>query len=124
MGAKVARSDKLCINFWDDAAIGFTGMDIETCVRVRIPTLSILFNNFHMAMGTTAMGLSQRKFGAMDISGDYASMARVLGLYSERGADLEEIAGALGPTIAQSTQRRFHVDTPDRGHFPAGLRRR
>jgi thiamine pyrophosphate-dependent acetolactate synthase large subunit-like protein len=33
-----------------DAAIGFTGMDLETAVRDRIPVLSILLNNFSMAM--------------------------------------------------------------------------
>jgi acetolactate synthase-1/2/3 large subunit len=41
MGAKVAHPDKLCINFWGDAAIGMTGMDFETCVRTKIPILSI-----------------------------------------------------------------------------------
>ena len=41
MGAKLAKPDKLCINFWGDAAIGFTGMDFETAVRERIPILSM-----------------------------------------------------------------------------------
>ena len=40
MGAKLAHPDKLCINVWGDAAIGFTGMDFETAVRERIPILS------------------------------------------------------------------------------------
>ena len=48
MGAKLASPDKLCINAWGDAAIGFTGMDFETAVRERIPILSILFNNFSL----------------------------------------------------------------------------
>ena len=46
MGAKLANPDKLCINVWGDAAIGFTGMDFETAVRERIPIMSILLNNF------------------------------------------------------------------------------
>jgi thiamine pyrophosphate-dependent acetolactate synthase large subunit-like protein len=50
MGAKLVRPDKLCINFWGDAAIGFTGMDFETAARERIPILSILSNNFSMAI--------------------------------------------------------------------------
>ena len=37
MGAKLARPDKLCINVWGDAAIGFTGMDFETAARERNP---------------------------------------------------------------------------------------
>ena len=43
MGAKLAAPEKLCINVWGDAAIGFTGMDFETAVRENIPILSILF---------------------------------------------------------------------------------
>ena len=51
MGAKLAKPDKLCVNVWGDAAIGFTGMDFETAVRERIPILSILFNNFSSHTG-------------------------------------------------------------------------
>ena len=50
--------DKLCINVWGDAAIGFTGMDFETAVRERIPILSILFNNFSMAIEIPVMPVS------------------------------------------------------------------
>lgn len=102
MGAKVAKPDKLCMNFWGDAAIGFTGMDFETCVRERIPIMSVLFNNFHMAMETPAMGLSHRKFGTMDISGDYAAMARAFGGYGERVTDPNEINAALRRGIEQT----------------------
>ena len=35
MGAKLAHPDKLCINVWGDAAIGFTGMDFERARRGR-----------------------------------------------------------------------------------------
>src|SRR5690606_35978482 len=30
MGAKLANPERLCVNFWGDAAIGMTGMDFET----------------------------------------------------------------------------------------------
>ena len=50
MGAKLAHPDRLCVNVWGDAAIGFTGMDFETAVRERIPILSVLLNNFSMAI--------------------------------------------------------------------------
>ena len=59
MGAKLAKPDHLCINVWGDAAIGFTGMDLETAVRERIPILSILFNNFSMAIEIPIMPVSQ-----------------------------------------------------------------
>src|SRR5580693_6731973 len=61
MGAKLARPDKLCINVWGDAAIGFTGMDFETAVRERIPIMSILLNNFSMAIELKVMPISTEK---------------------------------------------------------------
>ena len=86
MGAKLVHPDKLCINVWGDAAIGFTGMDFETAVRDRIPILSILLNNFSMACELPIMQISTEKYRATDISGDYAALARALGGYGERVA--------------------------------------
>ena len=95
MGAKLAHPDKLCMNVWGDAAIGFTGMDFETAVRERIPILSILFNNFSMAIEIPIMPVSQEKYGATEISGNYADMAKAFGAYGERVTDPGEITAAL-----------------------------
>jgi thiamine pyrophosphate-dependent acetolactate synthase large subunit-like protein len=102
MGAKLARPDKLCINVWGDAAIGFTGMDFETAVRERIPILSILLNNFSMAIELKVMPISTEKYRSTDISGDYAAMARAFGGYGERVTDPSEIKGAIQRGIAQT----------------------
>ena len=45
MGAKLAEPKKLCVNVMGDAAIGMTGMDIETAARNRIAILTVVFNN-------------------------------------------------------------------------------
>src|SRR6201746_1571089 len=62
MGAKLAKPEKLCVNVWGDAAIGFTGMDFETAVRERIPIMSILLNNFSMAIELKVMPISTEKY--------------------------------------------------------------
>jgi acetolactate synthase-1/2/3 large subunit len=95
MGAKLAHPDKLCINVWGDAAIGFTGMDFETAVRERIPILSILLNNFSMAMELPIMPVSTEKYRSTDISGDYAAFARAMGAYGERVTTPDEIVPAI-----------------------------
>ena len=104
MGAKLAKPDHLCINLWGDAAIGFTGMDFETCVRERIPILSILFNNFSMAMELPIMKVSDAKYNTCDISGNYSDMAKAFGGYSERITDPNDIVAALKRGIA-ATER-------------------
>ena len=104
MGAKLARPDHLCINVWGDAAIGFTGMDLETAARERIPILSVLFNNFAMAIEIPIMPVSQRKYHSTDISGDYAAMARSFGLYGERITDPADIVDALKRGISATEE--------------------
>jgi thiamine pyrophosphate-dependent acetolactate synthase large subunit-like protein len=95
MGAKLAKPDKLCINVWGDAAIGFTGMDFETAVRERIPILSILLNNFSMAIELKVMPVSTEKYRSTDISGNYAQFAQALGGYGERIEKPADIVPAI-----------------------------
>jgi acetolactate synthase-1/2/3 large subunit len=95
LGAKLAAPDKLCINVWGDAAIGFTGMDFETAVRERIPILSILFNNFSMAIELPIMKVATEKYRSTDISGHYADLARALGGHGERVTEPGDIVPAI-----------------------------
>jgi thiamine pyrophosphate-dependent acetolactate synthase large subunit-like protein len=102
MGAKLAKPDKLCINFWGDAAIGFTGMDFETAARERIPILSCLMNNFSMAIELKVMPVSTEKYRSTDISGNYADMAKAFGGYGERVTDPGQIKAAIQRGIEQT----------------------
>jgi acetolactate synthase-1/2/3 large subunit len=100
MGAKLACPDKLCINVWGDAAIGFTGTDLETAARDRIPILSILLNNEAMAIELPIMPIATEKYRATDITGDYAAFARSLGCHGERVTEASEIVPALRRALA------------------------
>lgn len=102
MGAKLERPDKLCINWWGDAAIGFTGMDFETAVRERIPILSVLSNNFCMAIELPVMKVATEKYRGTDISGNYAEFATALGGYGERITDPAEIVPAIRRGVAKT----------------------
>jgi acetolactate synthase-1/2/3 large subunit len=104
MGAKLARPEKLCINVWGDAAIGFTGMDFETAVRERIPILSVLLNNSSMACEIPVMPVSTDKYRSTDISGSYAKMALAFGAYGERVTEPEEIVPAIRRGIEKTRE--------------------
>jgi acetolactate synthase I/II/III large subunit len=104
MGAKLARPDKLCINLWGDAAIGFTGMDFETAVRERIPILSVLLNNFSMAIELKVMKVATQKYRSTDITGDYAAMARAFGGYGERVTEPGEIVPAIKRAMVKTQE--------------------
>jgi len=101
MGAKLESPEKLCINVWGDAAIGFTGMDFETAVRERIPILSVMLNNSCMAIELPIMQVATQKFRSTDISGNYAALAQALGGYGERVTQ----PGAIVPAITRAVQK-------------------
>jgi acetolactate synthase-1/2/3 large subunit len=102
MGAKLAMPDKLCVNVWGDAAIGFTGMDFETAVRERIPILSVLLNNFSMAIELKVMATATQKYRSTDISGNYADFAKALGGWGERVTEPGDIVPAIKRAVAKT----------------------
>jgi acetolactate synthase-1/2/3 large subunit len=106
MGAKLAAPDKLCVNFWGDAAIGFTGMDFETAVRERIPILSVLLNNFSMAIELKVMKVATEKYRSTDISGNYAEFARALGGWGERVTEPGQVVPAIKRAVEQTREGR------------------
>jgi len=95
MGAKLAAPEKVCINWMGDAAFGMTGLDFETAVRCQIPIITIVSNNYTMAIETSRMMESQERYRTRDLGGNYADLARSLGGRAERVTDPEEIGPAL-----------------------------
>jgi acetolactate synthase-1/2/3 large subunit len=84
MGAKLANPDATCINVMGDASIGMVGMDIETAVRNQIGILTIVFNNGVMAGERRGMEIATEKYHALDLGGDYRTVAAGLGAWSKR----------------------------------------
>jgi acetolactate synthase I/II/III large subunit len=100
MGAKLAAPKKLCVNVMGDAAIGMTGMDIETAARNRIGILTIVFNNGVMAAERDVLQLSTKKYGALTVSGNYAKVAEGLNVASARVEKPAAIVPAIKEAVA------------------------
>jgi acetolactate synthase I/II/III large subunit len=95
MGAKLARPEKLCVNFMGDAAFGMVGLDLETAVRHGIPTMTVVLNNSGMASEVRDMPFAEAHYATSNLGGDYAGIARALGAYAERVVDPHDIRPAL-----------------------------
>lgn len=95
IGAKLARPEKVCVNFMGDAAFGMTGLDFETAVRSNLPIITVVLNNSTMGAEVQAMATSHELYNTRDLGGNYAGMAREMGGYSERIENPEEIAPAF-----------------------------
>ena len=95
IGAKMARPEKVCVNFMGDAAFGMTGLDFETAVRSHLPIITVVLNNSTMAAETTLMATSHDLYNTRDLGGNYADLGRAMGGYSERIEDPAEVIPAF-----------------------------
>jgi acetolactate synthase I/II/III large subunit len=99
MGAKLAAPDKLCVNIMGDASIGMTGMDIETAARNRIGILTVVFNNGVMAAERDVLQLSNKKYGALTVGGNYTKVAEGLNVAAMRIEKPGDIAPAIKDAV-------------------------
>jgi acetolactate synthase I/II/III large subunit len=99
MGAKLAAPEKLCVNVMGDAAIGMTGMDIETASRNRIAILTVVFNNGVMAAERDVLELSTKKYGALTVGGNYAKVADGLNVAATRVEKPNAIVPAIKDAV-------------------------
>jgi acetolactate synthase-1/2/3 large subunit len=99
MGAKLAAPDKLCVNVMGDAAIGMTGMDIETAARNGIAILTVVFNNGVMAAERDVLPISTKKFGALTVGGNYAKVAEGLNVAATRVEKPADIVPAIKDAV-------------------------
>ena len=99
IGAKLAAPEKLCMNVMGDASFGMTGMDIETAARNRIAILTVVFNNGVMGAEREELKISDQKYGAMTVSGNYAKVAEGLNVASTRVEKPAQILGAIKQAV-------------------------
>jgi acetolactate synthase-1/2/3 large subunit len=101
IGAKLAHPDHLVVHLLGDASFGMTGMELETAVRMGLPTLTILINNG--GIGGGMMGMSRPAGTPPDVAklgGNFSVVAQGLGAHSER----VEQPGDLIPAYRRAIQ--------------------
>ncbi len=106
LGAKLAAPDKTVIAVQGDAAIGMSGMDIETASRERIPITIVVLNNGVMTGYIRYLPVASEKYGARLLTGDYTKLAESLGAYAERVVEPNEVGPAVQRAIKQNEAGR------------------
>jgi len=95
MGAKVACPERTVVNIMGDAAFGQSGMDLETAVRNRIGTITVLMNNSCLGGYDKHIPNATRLYGTRFITGNYSKIAEGLGAHVERVERPAEIIPAV-----------------------------
>src|SRR2546423_719689 len=99
LGAKLAEPNKLCVNVMGDSSFGMTGMDIETAARNNIAILTVVFNNGVMGAERDVLKISDRKYGAMTVSGDYTKVAEGLNVAARRVEKPSDIVSGIKEAV-------------------------
>jgi acetolactate synthase-1/2/3 large subunit len=100
VGVKLGRPDHLVFHLLGDASYGMVGMEIETAVRMGLPTLTVLLNNGGTGGGLMAMDRPNAAPPAMaELGGNFSLVAQGLGAYSERVVQPEDIIPAFRRAI-------------------------
>ena len=99
-GARLARPHHHCINIMGDAAIGMVGMDLETSVRNRLATITIVLKNAVMGGYIDHHPVAARDYGIHELGGDYADVAAALGAHAERVSAPADFVPALERALA------------------------
>jgi thiamine pyrophosphate-dependent acetolactate synthase large subunit-like protein len=114
MGAKLARPDRQVVAVVGDYAFGAAaGMEVETCARWNIPIVIVVANNG----GIAAHSIQDRSFPAdappiaVLLPVDYERMAEMVGGYSERVTDPDEIGPAMERAFASGKVSVLNVVT-------------
>ena len=100
IGAKLANPDKFCLNLMGDGAFGMSGLDIETSVRAGAPITTVLLNNGGMATYPGGYPTARERFGATEMTGDYAKIAEGLGAVGITVTDPSDV----GPSLMKAQQ--------------------
>ena len=101
IGVKLGRPEELVFNVLGDASFGMVGMELETAVRMGLPTLTVLLNNGGTGGGLMAMARETAAPPLMaELGGNFAQVAQGLGAYAERVEQPGELADAFRRAIA------------------------
>jgi len=104
VGVKLGRPDHLVFHVLGDASYGMVGMEVETAVRMGLPTLTVLLNNGGTGGGLMAMDRPNAAPPTMaELGGNFSLVAQGLGAYSERVVQPEGIIPAFRRAI-QATE--------------------
>ena len=100
IGAKLGRPDHLVFHMLGDGSFGMTGMELETAVRMGIPTLIVLVNNGGTGFALmTADSPNAPPPSMAELGGDFSMVARGLGAYAERVEQPAELIPAFRRAI-------------------------
>jgi acetolactate synthase I/II/III large subunit len=121
MAAKLARPDRPVLCTVGDGGFSMVFADLETCVRRRIPFVTVVYNDCALSLIEAAQERrGYENYGVRYGAVDFATAAAALGAWSHRAETLDELAAAVkeaqrvdGPAVIEvpidPSEYRSHI---------------
>ena len=106
LGLKLARPERDVVHVLGDAALGMVAADLETAARAGIGIVTVLLDNALMGGYAVTMPIAAERYGTATLGGDFAALARALGMHGERVEQPGELAPALARALAHGAEGR------------------
>tara|TARA_B100000929_G_scaffold225996_1_gene182296 strand:- start:468 stop:2093 length:1626 start_codon:yes stop_codon:yes gene_type:complete len=111
MAASLIFRDRPVLCTIGDGGFGMTMADVETCVRLRLPIVTVVFNDCSLSL----IQMAQARRGLADVGVRYGKInfgmaAQALGAWGRRVASLDELGAAVAE--GRSTGRPVVIDVP------------
>ena len=101
MAAKLAMPDRPVLCTMGDGGFAMVFADLETCVRRRIPFVTVVYNDCALSLIQVAQQRrGQADYGVRYGSIDFAAASAALGAWSRRVSTLEELDQAVKDAVA------------------------
>ena len=105
IGAKLGRPDHQVFHILGDSSFGMVGMEVETAMRMKIPTLTIVVNNGGIGSSLMARDRPGAAPTTMtELGGNFSEVARALGAYSERVEEPGQLISTFKRAIQATEQ--------------------
>ncbi|RLF18297.1 MAG: biosynthetic-type acetolactate synthase large subunit [Thermoprotei archaeon] len=122
LGAKVAKPDKVVVDFDGDGSFLMTEQDLATSVSQNIPVIVVVVNNSSLGMVRQWQDLMfGRRFMAIDLKRlpDFVKLAEAFGAHGVRVGSYEEFEGAVKEAMKMEVTTVIDVPvSPDEKVFP------
>ena len=101
MGAKIANPDKPCISISGDGAWGMSFHELQTAIRLKLRTISIVFNNSQWGAEkkNQIIWFGDRYIGTNLKNPDFAEIALVMGAKSYKCYTEQDVFESLGAAL-------------------------
>ena len=113
IGAKIANPERFVIAFVGDGGFMFTGQELATAARNKVPIVIVLFNNkSHGSIKQSQIKQFNNRTIGVDLTGiDYVSYSKSLGVSAKKITRISSISNNIKKLLNTNKPQLLEIET-------------